>query len=343
MTELRIGLIGAGWVTEHHLDGYRELDGLAKVVAIADPNAKAREGRMQAYGIDAGFETAEEMLERMAGKLDAVDVASPREWHVSHVKLAASAGLPVLCQKPLAPDLAAAESLIGALPPDVRLMVHENWRFRPHYRLISEWLKADRIGPVRQVLMRIFTGGLVPGPEGELPALTRQPMLADLERMLMMEVLIHHVDALRYLVGPMHLHAALTGQSCAALKGEDRASLLFSAGPDESAAVTILGDFMAHGREAAQIDQLDIFGRDGAIRLDADGASLFRGTGRIEHVDTDFTANYKASYRETIRYFCEGVLSGNSFKAELADNLKTLRLIQSAYEISGKPGLARSV
>ncbi|HQS48725.1 MAG TPA: gfo/Idh/MocA family oxidoreductase, partial [Xanthobacteraceae bacterium] len=35
---LRIGLIGAGWVTQHHLVGWRELAGRARVVAIADPS-----------------------------------------------------------------------------------------------------------------------------------------------------------------------------------------------------------------------------------------------------------------------------------------------------------------
>ena len=40
---LRMGLIGAGWVTQHHLDAYRQLADRVRIVAIADPSAAAPE------------------------------------------------------------------------------------------------------------------------------------------------------------------------------------------------------------------------------------------------------------------------------------------------------------
>ena len=42
---------------------------------------------------------------------------------------------------------------------------------------------------------------------------TFKPMLADLERMLLMEVIIHHVDALRFLLGPLTLVGAQLGKN----------------------------------------------------------------------------------------------------------------------------------
>ena len=100
---LRIGMIGAGWVTQHHLNAYKQLSTRAQVVAIADPAAEARNRRAQAYAIPTAYATAAEMLERE--KLDAVDIASPRETHVAMCEIAASRGLAILCQKPLAPNL----------------------------------------------------------------------------------------------------------------------------------------------------------------------------------------------------------------------------------------------
>src|SRR5437868_3400371 len=100
---LRIGMIGAGWVTQHHLTAYKELAPRAQVVAIADPIAEARARRAEAFAIPATYATAAEMLDHE--KLDAVDIASPRETHVAMCQLAASKGLAILCQKPLAPNL----------------------------------------------------------------------------------------------------------------------------------------------------------------------------------------------------------------------------------------------
>jgi len=112
---LRIGMIGAGWVTQHHLNAYSQLAERAKVVAIADPVAEARDQRASAYSIPATYATAAEMLERE--KLDAVDIASPRETHVEMCELAASKGLAILCQKPLAPNFRDTQKLVQNLPP----------------------------------------------------------------------------------------------------------------------------------------------------------------------------------------------------------------------------------
>lgn len=342
MDPLRIAMIGAGWVTQHHLDGYAAIAERAVVVAIADPDTDARRARQDAYGIDRSFDSAEDMLSELAGEVDAVDVASPRELHVEHVRLAVAHGLPVLCQKPLAPTFDEAKALLSALPGDARLMVHENWRFRPHYRLIRDWLDQERIGPLRQTILRMLTGGLIPSQDGGLPALVRQPMLESLERMLLMEVLIHHVDALRFLLGPLDLIAAEIGQDCQALAGEDRAMLMLRSAAPRFAPLSIIGDFMAHGHETAQIDRLEIFGRDGAIVLDESGLRQVRGTETVEHVEIDFASNYKASYRNAIAQFCDRVASGKAFETSPEDNLETLSLIEQAYGLAGSRAPSRS-
>ena len=48
--------------------------------------------------------------------------------------------------------------------------------------------------------MKLLTSGLGRGRRGEMPAIERQPFLAKLERALVMEVAIHHVDTLRFLL-----------------------------------------------------------------------------------------------------------------------------------------------
>src|SRR5215208_5784911 len=91
---LRVGLVGAGWVTQHHLAGWSRLGARAKVVAIADPDATAASARAAAFGIAQTFTSAAQMLD--GAGLDAVDVAAPREFHAEIVRMAADRGLAVL-------------------------------------------------------------------------------------------------------------------------------------------------------------------------------------------------------------------------------------------------------
>jgi predicted dehydrogenase len=324
---LRVGLAGAGWVTEHHLDAWETLGGRARVVAIADPARDAAEARAARYRIPAVYDSVEAML--ADGGLDALDVAAPRELHAPFCRMAAGRGLAVLCQKPLAPTLAEARALVADLGPDVRLMVHENWRFRPHYRRVRAWLRAGRVGEVRSALMTVLTSGLVPDVQGRLPALVRQPMLAGLERMLLLEVLIHHVDTLRFLLGPLALAGARLGRSCPAIRGEDRAALLLTGA--DGAAVSLVGDFVAHGHPPEQRDRLEILGTEGAVLL-ADGELRLVGE-TPERVSLDLAADYEASYRGAIEHFVDRLADGEPFETAPDDNLGTLEIVEAAYGI----------
>ena len=207
---LRIGLIGAGWVTQYHLLGWQRLASKAKVVAIADPSRERADERARSFDIEHVYDSAQALLD--SGRIDAVDIAAPREFHAELVRMAAARHLPILCQKPLAPTYESARALVEDVAGSTRLMVHENWRFRAYYRQIGAWLKAGRIGQVVQANMTLLTSGLLPDAQGKFPALERQPFLAHLDRALVMEVLIHHIDALRFLLGELTLVHSQLGQ-----------------------------------------------------------------------------------------------------------------------------------
>ena len=324
---LRVGLAGAGWVAPHHLGAWATLAGRAEVVAIADPNVDAARDRARAFGVPAVHTSVEEMLARE--QLDVVDVAAPREVHAEICLMAARRDLAILCQKPLAPTLADAEVLIEEVERlGARLMVHENWRFRPHYRRIGDWLRAGRVGEVRTVRAALLTSGLLPDSQGNLPALVRQPMLATLDRFLLMEVMIHLVDTIRFLVGPLTLAGARLGKSCPAVRGEDRAALLLTTAGGVS--VSIVGDFMAHGYPPEQFDRVEILGTHGSITLERDRLRL-RGE-RDEEIRLDLPSNYRASYVAAITHFVDRLSDGAPFETGPTDNLETLRIVESAYQ-----------
>jgi predicted dehydrogenase len=326
---LRVGLIGTGMVSRHHLIGWAELADQARVVAVADPSQENAERRASEFGIPAIFHSAQAMLAE--AELDAVDIAAPRAIHAELVRLAAIKGLPVLCQKPLAVNLAEATRLSAEVRGRIRLMVHENWRFRRYYRDAAAWLRAGRIGNVTQAQLTLLTSGFLPGSDGLRPALERQPFMRNEQRLLVAEVLIHHLDTLRMLLGPLQVTAAGLSRSCADLAGEDSAVIQLKG--SDGANVSVFASFAASGFPAVQIDRLDVLGDRGSIRLDG---PLLTCTGENPDQRTyDLAAEYQGSYNRTIAHFVQALRDGTPFETAPEDNLKTLKLVEDCYRLSG--------
>ncbi len=325
---LRVGVVGAGWVTQFHLAGWQRLAGRAEVVAIADPDLDRARARAAEFGIGQVFARVEDMLVSMA--LDAVDVAAPREFHAGIVRLAAACGLAVLCQKPLAPTFDEAAALVREVQETRsagRLMVHENWRFRPYYRDLASWLSQGAIGEVVQAQMTLFTSGLVPDADGRLPALERQPFIATLDRALVMEILIHHIDTLRYLLGELALKHARLGHASPAMAGEDRAFMSFET--TGGAPVALMANLSVHGRAPTQNDRLTLVGTRGTIELEGDTLRCLAPESR--ELRYDMPTCYLDSYAGSIAHFVDRLRDGGAFETSPEDNLLTLGLVEQIY------------
>src|SRR5438445_235320 len=296
---LRIGLIGAGMESRHHIIAWASISDQARVVAVADPSSENAARRASEFEIPQTWSSAVAML--AATELDAIDIAAPREMHAPLVRLAAKHRLPVLCQKPLAPNLQEATDLAAEVEDLTRLMVHENWRFRGYYRDAAAWLREGRIGQVKQAQLTLLTSGVLPGPDGLCPALERQPFMRRERRMLVAEVLIHHLDTLRMLLGPLQVTAAQLSRSSEQLVGEDGAVIQLRTG--YGASVAVFASFAAHGYPAAQVDRLEILGDKGAIKLD--GPSLICSGASPGARSYDLTCAYLGASKRRSEHFSD--------------------------------------
>lgn len=326
---LRIGLIGAGMVSRHHLIAWADIAERARVVAIADPSRENAARRADEFGISKIYADAEAMC--AATELDAIDIAAPRQFHARLVRLAAKRRLPVLCQKPLAPNLQEAIELSAEVKDQTRLMVHENWRFRGYYRDAAAWLREGRIGEVKQAQLTLLTSGVLPGLDGLRPALERQPFMRGERRMLVAEVLIHHLDTLRMLLGPLQVTAAGLSRSYSEMAGEDGAVIQMKA--ERGGTVSIFASFAAHGFPPVQLDRLEILGEAGSIRLD--GPHLVCAGSAPAEKCYDLAVEYQGSYNRTIAHFVQSLLDNTPFETAPEDNLETLRLVEDCYRLSG--------
>lgn len=322
-------MIGAGWVTGYHLPAWGWQRHRAEVVAIADPSAEATVRRAAEFGIQRTYASAAEMLD--AEQLDAVDICSPRETHAAMVRHAAGRQLDILCQKPLGTDLAEAEAVVAGVATPTRLMVHENWRFRAYYRVLKRWLEEGAVGDLRQVSFEFLSSGMIPGPDGLRPALVRQPFFRAQQRLLVMEVLIHHLDTLRYLLGELEVVAARLERSNDEIVAEDVAAVVLRR-PSDGLVVTVTGNLAAHGAPPAPRDHLRIYGSRGTVELLGANLSLSASTPRMKTFDPD--AVYQGAYDAAIGHFLDGLDTGKAFETAPEDNLRTLRLVEDIYRLS---------
>jgi len=323
---LRVGVAGAGWVSQYHLPAWRKQGRRATIVAIADPNAAARATRQQRFRIPRAYDSVEAMLERE--QVDIVDICTPCETHAPLVRLSAAHGIAVLCQKPLAPSLREATALVEGLDPQVPLMVHDNWRFRATYRRIREWIDAGIVGDLRRVQLDYLSSGMIAESGGERPALVRQPNFRALSHLLVLEVLTHHLDTLRFLLGELELGSATLVRSNDDIIGEDIATLTLST-REHRIPVLVAGNLAAHGEPPQARDQLRIYGAKGTVTLDGYRLSIVGEVNRSEEFDA--IATYQGAYDSAIVHFLDGIESGEPFETTPADNLKTLALVDAAY------------
>ncbi len=328
---LRIAFGGAGMISVFHLTGWRQTPNV-EVVAVCDPVPGKAQARANEFGIPRVYTDFTEMLERE--RPDAVDIATPVETHAPLTRMAADHGIHVMCQKPMTPTVAEAEALVRDVGERVRFMVHENFRFRPHYLEARKWIAEGRIGEIRQARLTVRCGGML-SVAGETPTLLRrQPYLQRFPRLIIFELLIHHLDVLRALLGPLTIRWAQVAKVNPALTGEDVAVIVLS-GRDELTCV-LDGNMSAAGYPALSVDRLEAMGLTGTLLFDTDRLVLV-GSGEPP-TRYDLQKNYQVSFTKAIQEFVYGLRTGAPFPTDRLDNLETLKLMESCYLAAGVRG-----
>ena len=322
---LRVAIAGAGMVTRHHLIAWSRAPQV-DVVAIQNRTFAKAEMLAAEFGIPQVYGGLEEMLENE--KPDALDIAVSMEMHATYARTAAEYGVAILCQKPMTPTLAESEALVADIGEKVRFMVHENWRFRPQYRQADAWITQSRTGSIRQFRLSAYSSGLISRNADGVPlALVRQPFMARLQRFIIMELLIHHLDTLRYLLGPMDVVGSRIDRFSTDVTGEDMALILLKTA--NGATGTVCGNFAAAGFPPTCQDRLELLGQKASIILENDRLRLIGQ--KQETLDIDLADAYQKSYDGAISHFIECLRSGQPFETDRIDNLATLRLVEEAY------------
>jgi D-apiose dehydrogenase len=333
-TPLRVAVVGAGFVAPHHLAGWKVLPEV-ELVGLAARDAGRRDDLATRFGIAATYGDVEEMLD--AQRPQVLDICTPAELHAAHAAAAAERGIHVLCQKPVAPDMETARAMREtARRQGVRLMVHENFRFRPWYREAKRQLVSGILGEVLYVRSDSrFAGTVTSAEHPETPwSIARQPSFVEPSRLLLLESVIHQIDVCRFLFGEASSVYAQARRVSPQVRGEDLVSLSMRFG--EVIAV-IERSYAARGYPAPPMtsETLTVEGERGALFIDREGRLRIEidlpGDRRTLRPEIELEDAYPRSYAATIRHFVTALRAGTPFETDIDDNLHTLDAVMAAY------------
>lgn len=152
---IRYGLLGASQIARSaHIPGLRRAEN-SVLSGIASRSASKSAAWAAEFGIPRSYGSYEEML--ADPEIDAVLITLPMHAHCEWVIKAADAGKHILCEKPMATNVAEMNEMVAAaLRNNVILMEAFSHRFPPHLPYVRDLLRRGEIGNVRIVRVEVI-------------------------------------------------------------------------------------------------------------------------------------------------------------------------------------------
>jgi len=259
MPDLRFAVFGTGFWSHFQIPGWFEVGGV-QVGALYNRTVAKAERVAEKFHLAGArvYGDPEELLRRE--QIDFMDIITEIDAHAPLVHLAAQYKIPVICQKPMAPDLATAEKMVAVCrEAGVPLFIHENFRWQAPIRAVKAALDAGLIG--RPFRARIeFSSGF--------PVFANQPFLRTLEHFIVTDLGSHLLDVARFLFGEAARLYCQTGQVHRDIQGEDVASILLHmrSGADVVCLLAYAENY--HERECFPQTTIFVEGERGTLELE---------------------------------------------------------------------------
>ncbi|WBB54654.1 Gfo/Idh/MocA family oxidoreductase [Verrucosispora sp. WMMD573] len=324
---LRGLMVGAGYFAPIQLTAWRDVSG-AEIVGLVghrDPQrvaTVAREAGVGWSGVD--LDAAIELLQP-----DFLDICTPPASHGELVRRAVAGGVPVLCQKPLAPTVTEAADLAKfAERHRVPLVVNENWRWQPWYREAKRLIDAGVIGRPFHTTMRMRPGdgwGENPYPD--------QPYFATMSRLVLFETGVHYVDTARFLFGEIEQVQCVTATVNPAVAGEDLVVAVLH---------TTHGGIVVYDADRAAVAEtvrslaygtMSVEGTEGTLQVADDGRmTLLHRDGRVVEHDYHIPPGWKGGCAVAAQQNFVDALNGAAIaETPAAEYVRTMRVVEACY------------
>ncbi len=339
--KVRIGIVGAGNISETHLHSYKEVPEV-EIVAICDIDEKRVKMTADRFGIEKRYLSIEEMI--AAEELDAVDICV---WNCNHAKCAIYAlehNLNVICEKPMATTVAECEAMKAAAEKSGKVLMLAFVRVFTNETEIVEDYKEE-IGDIYFAKMAVCRRHGAPGgwfcdsarsgggPVIDLAVHVLSQIYFNLGRVKPVSVYAMTNKAIgnrpnlknkvTYTPYPSKFDTGI-------IDTEDMGTALVRFENDAVIEVTASYDMHMSVGESA----FEIYGTKGGMRMvNGKNPILFTDINdRMVNMEIELPAQPRKPFVEELKHFADCVLNGTECKTTADDGINITKILTAIYE-----------
>ncbi len=332
--KLRFAVFGTGFWSNFQIPAWFDVGGVDLVAAYNRTRSRA-ETVAQRFGIPHVYDNPEDLLQ--TEHIDFMDIITDVDTHAAMVALAVKYQKPVICQKPMAPDLMTAEKMVADCEKaGIPLYIHENWRWQTPIRALSQVLKDGIIGRPFRARIDMISG---------FPVFVNQPFLRTLDQFILSDLGSHILDVARFLFGEAKSLYCQTHQVHPDIRGEDVATVMMQMGKDTSVVCNLAYAENFLEREAFPQTLIFIEGERGSLelsdnywlRVTTKEGTLSRRVPPPRYAWADpFYEVVHASIRPCNANLLSALQGKEAAETCASDNIKTVRLVFAAYDLAAE-------
>lgn len=316
--DLKIGLVGAGGIAQSYVRVFEGIEG-ARITAVADVRPRAAEAIAEMVR-GVAYPSHRALLDD--AEVDAVLVGTPPSTHSEIVLQAIERGRHVMCEKPLAIDVASARAMVDAAEEaGVVFTMAAKFRFVDDVIRARQIAESGILGELI-VLENLFASRIDMSRRWNSdPRVSGGGVLIDNGT--------HSVDIVRYFLGPIVEVMAVEAKRVQHLAVEDTATMLLRT------ADGVLGSVdLSWSVDKATDAYLTLYGSQGTISVGWRGAR-YRQVGNEDFVEFGEGYDKLACMRRQVGNFCGAIRGDEELAITAEDAIASVAVIEAAYAALG--------
>ena len=337
MERTKIAILGAGFISEIHLESYHRFIPESEVVAVYARNEEKAKAFSEKFNVPLWYTDIDKLLNESG--CDIVDICLPNFMHEQATLKSAAAGKHIIIEKPLSVTLEEADRMIDACKKaNVKLMYAEELCFAPKYERARQLVNEGAFGDVFML------------KQSEKHSGPHSDWFYDINLAgggVLMDLGCHGIQWFRWMLNnakPLNVFASLsTVYHKGRTKGEDNSIIIIEF--ENGVTGIVENSWAKHG---GMDDRSEIYGTGGVIYAD-----LFMGNSAIsyskngykyamEKADTTvgwsftvFEEVFNQGYPHELKHFVDCVRNNKQPLVTGEDGRAVLEIIYAAYASAG--------
>ena len=212
--KIRIAVVGCGRISKNHFDSIAKYQDDMELVSICDTNDQILKEHQDKYKVN-GYNSLRNMLK--SEKIDLLVISTPSGAHSEEAILAASHGVHVMTEKPMATRWKDGMRMVKACDDnEVRLFVVKQNRRNATLQMLKRAVEEKRFGRIYMVNINVFWSR----PQAYYDS-AKWRGTWEHDGGAFMNQASHYVDLIDWLIGPVDKIQAMTGTLARDIQVED--------------------------------------------------------------------------------------------------------------------------